>query len=814
MKRLTRAALAALVLIGAVAAGGTWYLRRALPEYSGQRMVSGLSGPIDIVRDESAVPHIYALSESDAYLGLGYVHAQDRLWQLELNRRLGSGTLAEALGSDALEQDRLFRTLGLRRLAERNLAGLDARTRAALGAYTQGVNAFLAEDPPLPPELGLLRLELARWSEVDSLVWLEVMGYWMSETVGRELLRLRLSATLTPEQLSAFVAPYPGDPPIQLDGLRELYGSLERPAQVLGALLPGSERSQGSNNWAVAGSHSASGKPLLANDPHLDFSAPSLWYLAHLSAPGLNVIGASLPSLPGIILGRNDHVAWAFTNTESDTQDLFVERLASEDGSSYITPEGPRPFEVRREVIHVRGAADQVLSVRESRHGPILSDVDPEASKLLPAGYVLAFSWVGYAPGDSTLQFPVHAATSEDAAQFLSAARSFLTPQQNIVYADDAGRIGFVAAGRVPVRRPDNELRGMAPALGWESRYDWQGFVPFEALPQQLDPRAGSIVTANQKITPPGYGYWLGSEWQPPYRAERIQSLLDAEPRHDLTTFARIQTDARSNSAALLLPALLRALGGDSGAAAGAGGAEPVAARDPLAAELSERLGRWNLVMSVDASEPLVFAAWLRELTRLIYADELGAAFEDTWSERTTFLDNVLSDRNGQGHWCDDVTTPTIESCAERCARAFDLAVADLRQRYGDDPDRWSWGRAHRAQSAHVPFGDIPLLGDFFRIAVPSPGDNQSINVGGYYLADAQQPFESTLGPTYRALYDLAAPETSRFMLSAGQSGHFLSPHYRDFSERWARGDYAPMRTRRADIEPTSIGVLHLSPER
>jgi penicillin amidase len=803
MRRFARGLRMIPVLVGLLGLGGVWWLCRSLPEYAGQRSVAGIASPIDVVRDENAVPHIYAASEADAYFGLGYVHAQDRLWQLEVNRRLGSGTLAEVLGSDALDQDRLFRTLGLRHLAERNLAGLDPRTRAALDAYTRGVNAFLASAPPLPPEFGLLRIDMAAWTEVDSLVWLEVLGYWMSETVGRELLRVRLSATLTPEQLSAFVAPYPGAAPVQLDGLRELYGALERPARALGTLLPGAERSRGSNNWAVAGGRSASGKPLLANDPHLDFSVPSLWYLAHLSAPGLNVIGASLPSLPGIILGRNDHVAWAFTNTESDTQDLFVERLASEDGMSYLSPEGPRPFDVRREVIRVRGAPDEVLTVRVSRHGPILSDVDADARALLPAGYVFAFSWVGFEPGDTTIEFPIHAATSETAAQLLGATRSFLTPQQNVVYADDRGSIGFIAAGRVPVRRADNELRGLAPAPGWDVRYDWQGDVPFEDLPRELDPSSGSIVTANQNITPPGYAHWLGAEWQPPYRAERIQTLLEREPRHDLTTFARIQTDARSNSAALLLPALLsesaRVLG-------------PATVRDSLAENLLTRLRRWDLIMSVDAPEALAFAAWVREFTRLVYADELGDAFEENWTERTTFLDNVLSDRNGQGRWCDDVTTPgVVESCSELSARAFARAIDDLRERYGEDPDRWSWGKVHRARSAHLPFSGIPLIADLFGIAVPSPGDNQSVNVGGYDLADDEHPFESTLGPTYRAIYDLGQPEASLFMLSAGQSGHFLSPHYRDFSRRWMLGEYVPMRTRRDEIEPRAIGVLRLT---
>jgi penicillin amidase len=809
MKGLVHGLVGALLLVGLAGAGVAGLLYRSLPEYSGHHRVAGLSASVDIVRDESAVPHIYAASEADAYFGLGYVHAQDRLWQLELNRRLGSGTLAEVLGAEAREQDRLFRTLGLRHLAEQNLAVLDGRTRAALGAYVRGVNAFLAQDPPLPPEFSVLRVDMAPWTELDSLVWLEVMGYWMSETVGRELLRMRLSAILTPEQLSAFIAPYPGDAPVAIGDLKELYGSLDRSARVLGSLLPGGDRSEGSNNWVVSGNRSASGKPLLANDPHLEFSVPSIWYLAHLSAPGLNVIGASLPSLPGIILGRNDHVAWAFTNTESDTQDLFIERLASADGTSYESPTGPRPFDVRREVIHVRGAPDEVLDVRTSRHGPVLSDVEPTARALLPEGYVLAFSWVGSGAGDTTLEFPIHAATSADAGQFLAALRRFLTPQQNIVYADEQGSIGFVAAGRVPIRRPDNELRGLAPAPGWEARYDWQGYVPFEELPRELDPASHRIVTANQKITPPGYGHWMGSEWQPPYRAERIEALIDGHERHTLQTFASIQSDARSSSAALLLPRMLGFMLPERAGEVAA----PLASKDPLAGPLLERLARWSGVMSVDAAEPLVFAAWVRELTRLLYADELRDAFQDTWSERAAFLSNVLADREGQSRWCDDVGTANAESCAEICARAFERAIADLRARYGSDPQRWSWGAAHHAVSAHVPFSGVPWLGRYFSVSVPSPGDNQSVNVGGYDFSDDEQPFASSLGPTYRALYDLSDPEASLFMLSAGQSAHFLSKHYDDFSLRWSRGEYAGMRTRRSDVEANSIGVLTLSPK-
>jgi penicillin G amidase len=797
-RRLKRVGLALAIgagLLGLLFAGGYLFLRRSLPRLSGNVTAAGLAGPIDIVRDAHAIPHIFAQSEADAYFGLGYVHAQDRLWQLELNRRLGSGTLAEVLGPDALEQDRLFRTIGLRQLAERNVEQLDAPTRAALDGYARGVNAFLSEKPPLPPEFLAFQVTPREWTPADSLVWLEVMGWWMSSTIGSELLRVRLRSRLSSEQIAELLAPYPGDEPISLGDFTRLYGQLDAPAQVLGALVPVRHGSLGSNNWAVGGSHTESGKPLLANDPHLDFSAPSVWYLAHLQAPGLDVIGASLPSLPAIVLGRNDRVAWAFTNTESDTQDLFVEKLSPDDPERYLTPNGSEAFSTRQETIRVRGAADLVLTVRASRHGPILSDVDTRARASMPEGYALAVGWVGFSPHDRTLQFPIKAAHAQSADELLAAARDFESPQQNIVYAD-AQHIGFVAAGRLPQRRADNELRGMAPAPGWLERYDWQGFVPFDELPQLTQPTSDRIVTANQKITAPDYAHWVTSDWAPPYRAQRIEALLEATPRHSVQTFSAVQADVRSGSAQHLLGSLLRE-------------ASPSGERS---AQLLDRLHGWDLEMRADTLEPLLFAAWVREVARAVYADELGPQFDDAWGERPLFLANVLSDLHGQSRWCDDVNTLLEETCRDIVSGAFQRALEDLARRYGNDPEQWTWGRAHPVHSSNLPLSEVPLIGRWFDIDVPGGGDNQSVNVAGYSIEDDSDPFRAHVGPGYRAIYDLADPDASLFILSAGESGHFLSPYYRDASALWARGQYAPMQTQRARVEQGSIGLLRLTP--
>jgi penicillin amidase len=792
MRWSTLAGIGAAFLASA-SIGGIIWLKRSLPEYSGSAIVSGARQRLDIVRDAEAVPHVFAASEHDAYFGLGYAHAQDRLWQLELNRRLGSGRLAEIFGEEALDRDRLFRTLGLRVAAERNLQGLDGRSREALEAYAAGVNAFLSADPQLPPEFAVFRVEPEPWTPADSLVWLGVMAWTLSSNMYSELWHWQLSERLTPAQIAEFLPVQPGDEPLRLGVLPGL-----RPRGArLGHAPSLPPRGLGSNNWVVDGRRTLSAKPLLANDPHLRLTAPAIWYLAHLQAPQLDVIGATLPGVPGVILGRNEHVAWAFTNTGSDTQDLYLEKLVPGEPHSYQTPAGPRRFETRRESIAIRGAATEVLEVRLSQHGPIISDVDETAAALVPDQHVLALAWAALAPGDRSFQFVTGASSARSASELLAAARDFHSPQQSIVFADTAGETGFVAAGRVPRRRPDNDLRGLLPAPGWLERYDWAGWIRFEELPAVRNPESGVIVTANQKITDRGYPHWLTVEWAEPSRASRIRELLDATERHSVDSFSRIQRDSWTARAATLLPALLAST--------------PPSGSSEVEARLLDRLRAWDGEMRADAIEPLVFSAWLRELARQIYADELGDLFVESWDERPVFLANVLTDSAGQSRWCDDVVSAPRESCPERIRTAFTLALAELRQRYGGEPEAWSWGEAHRALARHFPMSSVPVLSRWFEISAPSPGGVDTVNVGGYSIAD-EDPFVTRHAASYRAIYDLGDVENSVFLTNTGQSGHFLSPHYRDWVQRWRTGAYAPMRTARAAVEARALGTLHLVP--
>lgn len=782
-----------LAIVLAAAAGYIW-LRESLPQIEGSVTLSGLKAPVDIVRDRNGVPHIYAGSVADAYFALGFVHAQDRLWQMEMNRRIGAGRLSEALGPATLDADKFLRTLGVRRVAEATLKALSASSRGQLDAYAAGVNAFLAQrSGPLPPEFLLTGIKPEPWQSADSVAWIKMMAWDLGANWRTELLRMRLAKKLSPAQIGEFLPPYPGDAPLAIADYAALYRQLD--ASKLAALaLPGLTEDGASNNWVVSGSHTQSGKPLLANDPHLGLAAPAVWYFAHLSAPGFEVIGATLPGVPGVVLGRNRHIAWGFTNTGPDVQDLYIERI---DGAGRVlAPQGWQPLATRSEVIKVKGRPDVTLTVRASRHGPLISDVFKPAADALPQNFALAFAWTALREDDLSMQAAGKFATARNWNDFLAAARDFHSPQQNMVYADTEGNIGYIAPGRVPLRKPGNHLKGQAPAPGWDAKYDWDGFIPFDQLPHSYNPAAGSIVTANHKIVPDDYPYYITSEWVLPYRAKRIRQLLDATPKHTLRSFGAIQANTVSLQVREILPLLLKAK-----------------AASTEAQQVLQQLGRWDTNMTVAGAEPLIVSAWLRELGRLIYADELGDLFNAEWAHRAEFMQHVLADTGGQGHWCDDVNTPAKETCAELLPKALELALADLKRRYGDDRSRWRWGDAHFALSEHRPFGRQPLLARLFDIRVPSPGDTYTVDVGRNTLSNETEPFASRHAASLRAIYDLAEPDKSVYIHSTGQSGNLLSPLYRNFAARWARVEYIPMSMRRADAEAGELGTLRLKPQ-
>ena len=768
MRRWAYRLAAAFALV--VTAGGLGlylYLRASLPEVAGEHVLPGLERPVEVVRDALGVPHIYAADPLDAYAALGFVHAQDRLFQMDLRRRAALGRLSEVAGTATLETDRLFRTLGFAQVAAANLEHLGPDARAVLDAYTRGINARIGGGGPLAPEFLLLGYRPEPWRPADTLAFGRLMAWDLSANWRDEMLRYRLRGVLSPERLDELLSP-------GLGGVSDATGIALPLPPLPAADLPG----KGSNSWAVATGRSATGGALLANDTHLGLSAPAPWYLAHLSAPGLEVVGGTLPGIPGVLLGHNGKVAWGFTTTHSDVQDVIEVRPDPADPGGYLTPDGPAPFAVREETITLRGGGSETLRVRATADGPVVSDV----LQGVDVGTPLALAWVGLDPEDRTFESFLALQGVADWPGFVGALEPYRTPQQNILYADHDGHIGFVAPGRVPIRA---EGDGRAPGPGG----NWRGFIPFADLPRSLDPRSGRLVTANSKIVPDGYPYNLTQDWPPPYRQERALTLLDAKPRHDLDGFMAMQTDLVSGMARDLLPAML---------------AQTPPADDARARTALERLAAWDGAVRPDAAEPLVFYAWLIAFGSTVYADELGDAYPLVRGLRPLFLRRVLRE---WGAWCDDTATPAAETCADRLALSLDVALEALGERYGGDLDAWRWDMAHVVRHPHPLSAVLPeWLRPLLDVEGTPGGDAFSLDVAAFAAVDPAGPFEATLGPTFRAVYDLANLDRSRFLQPTGQSGHFLSTHYANLQPLWAQGEGLAMRIGR--VEGTTLRLL------
>lgn len=768
-----------LAIVGATAAGA--YVWQALPDTRGEQAIPGLKADLRIVRDPDGIPAIRAASPEEAMWGLGWVHAQDRLWQLEMHRRIASGRLAEAFGPAALDNDRFLRALGVRRAAEAQWAAASPEVRRALEAYAGGINAFLAHGlKARPPEFIALGLQPEPWTPVDSLGWAIMMAWDLSANWSTELLRMRLALQLPVERINELLPPYPGERPLLEHDYtplyRELKDALQQPVrQALAGAPESGIEGIGSNNWAVDGRHSDTGHPLLANDPHLRLSTPALWYFARMEAPGLKVAGATLPGLPVVVLGQNADVAWGFTNTGPDTQDVYLERIKPEDDGQYQTPDGWAPFQTFREVIKVKGREDVVLPVRATRHGPVISDAGGPATRGLTGGsggrpaLALALRWSALDPDSRTLDAGLAFNRARSVDEFIRAAADYTAPMQNMAVADRAGRIARVSAGRVPVRGPEHDLKGLVPAPGWDARYDWTGTVPADETPRELDPPAGWLATANQRIHAPDYPHFITSEWAAPYRQQRIEQLLQATPRHSLDSLRQMQADEVSLAALKLLPWLQKAR-----------------ADHPLAAAAQQALVGFDGRMAADRAAPLILWSWTRHLTRRVFADELGPLWTQTGRSWREALEGVLERQDDW--WCDDKATPQAETCASQIDAAWADALDELREAQGADVAAWRWGRAHIARAEHRPFSQVGLLARMFELRTPVGGDTFTINATRVNTRPdprTGEPYLSEHGPSLRALYDLGDPARSRFMHSSGQSGLFFSPHYRDFLSRW-----------------------------
>jgi len=781
-RRLRAGAVGLLALLMVLGGGVALYLRSSLPQTSGRLVIPGLHAEIRIERDADGVPLIAARDDEDAAFGLGFVHAQDRLFQMELQRRYGAGRLAEIFGPEAAATDRQMRVLGLYRAAEAEIPFLSAAARGGLEAYAAGVNAFLAAHRgALPPEFLLLRFAPEPWRPSDSLVWGKLMAIRLGGNYRGELLRARMARTISPAELAILYPEYPKDAPTTLSEMLPVYRRLALD-RLYQALPPIVGPSYASNSWVVDGRHSASGKPLLANDPHLDFGAPGFWYLARLRTPQHEIAGGTAAGNPFILVGHNERIAWGLTTTTADVEDLFVERIDPEDPGRYLTPDGSAPFVSRSETILVRGEAPVELTIRSTRHGPVLSDVLPAGAA--DPGYVLALAATFTIPEDRSAEALWQLNRATDWPSFREALRHFVGPMQNIVYADVDGTIGFIAPGLVPIRRNGE---GWLPAPGWTGEYDWVGFIPFEALPSAINPPSGHFVSANNRIVPPGYPYFVSRDWDLPNRAERIEALLAATPVQTPAASAAIEADTLSLMAQRLVPLMTRMTPADDGS------------REAL-----PRLGRWDFRMDRDKVEPLLFAAWLREFSRAVLTDRFGEAVSGYWDLKPRVMEAVLTEHED---WCDDPKQPEQKGCAVRLANSLAAALAQQRQIYGPDLAQWQWGRAHVAEFASPVFSRIPVLRDWLDISIPTSGAYDTLNRGPSTIRDDAHPYEQRFGAGLRIITDLAAPNDAIMMITPGQSGNPLSGHFADLLRRWRDFDWLlPGRS-------AAVATLILSPE-
>lgn len=780
--RTSLVVLAALVLVAVVV---VLVLRSSVAQTRGQVRVAGLASEVRVVRDAHGVPHIEAESRSDAVFALGFVHAQDRLWQMEFQRRLGSGRLAEAVGSSGLTADRFFRTLGVRRSAEASLAYLGSEERAVLDAYVAGVNAFLERRTGvLPPEFLVLRLEPEPWTPTDVIVWQKMMAWDLTGSqLSDETLRAQLVSALGSDRAARLFPGHPEDGPVTLPNFSALYREI--PWSTIARHIPHLDPANGSNAWVVSAEHTASARPLLANDPHLGLQAPSHWYLAHLSAPGWEIAGATLPGTPAMLLGRNRRIAWGFTNTGSDVLDLFVERVDPADPNRYLAPTGSLGFTTRREVIAVSGSEDVVLDVRETRHGPVISDVVGSAAAAAGAGHVVAMRWTALDEDDTTIGAALAMADAQNWPQFVAALERWVVPQQTMVYADTDGNIGLIAPGRVPVRAGG---RGVSPSPGWTGAYDWVGTVPYEALPRSSNPGDGVLVAANHRLVGADYPYLLTDDWGSPYRAERIHELLAATRRHTLDSFAAMQSDVTSLHARAFLEHLRDAV--------------PMT---PVARQAQALVADWDGRMAAESAAPLVFSAWYRSLVREIAEDELGSAFDAYFGFRPAFVASVLA---GDGAWCDDIRTTLVETCRDIASRALQIGAAELVERYGTEMEAWSWGEAHEAVMEHAVMSGTPL-GRGFGLRGPNDGGPFTVDVGSFSIRD---PYSQDHGSGFRGIYDLSDLESSRFIHATGQSGNPLSIRYRDLFGRWIDNRYLSIPTDPEAYRDGRAELLTLTP--
>jgi penicillin amidase len=729
--------LVAVVLVAA--AGAYLWLRSSLPQQDGAIQVVGLTAPVTIERDDRGVPTIRAATLDDAAFGIGFVHAQDRLAQMDMMRRVAAGRLSEIVGATTVPVDRLMRTLGLYAQAAQQAQDAGPQLKQVLAAYSAGVNAFLSQGTTLPLEFQLLRYKPEPWKPADSLAWGRIMALQLSSNWNAERLNLTLKQTIPPD-LFKLLRP-------------EVQSFAGLPMPWFGPV------NEASNNWVVGPSKSKSGAPILANDPHLGLTAPSIWYLVHIVTPQMQWIGATSPGMPLLVIGANDHVAWGFTTTAGDTEDLYEEKEAPGDPKRYQTFYGSEPFATQTETIKVKDGKDVQITIRATHHGPVVSDLDADRK---PGDPILALKAAFLQPNDRTADALLSMDLARTADEFHDALADFDSPQQNIVFADKDGHIGFVAAGRVPVRR-QVYAQSLLPTPGWTDDYDWTGMIPLDGLPQAKDPASGWIATANNKIVDDNYAYFMAGSWPDDGRYKRIAEMLQATDKFDVAGFEKMQQDTLSGPLRDLVHSWL-----------------PRVHDGPK--NISDLLQAWDGTVGRDRPEPLIATVWMERVAQALLQQKLGKSYDDWWLWDDQALTRLLDDPK----WCGS-------SCDQLLGKALQQASSELDARLGTDRTKWKWGDLHRLHFRHPIFRYVPVLSDWLDPDLATDGDAFTVNRGVPVGSVSSPELPDVHGPTVRLIIDLKDPMQAVATLAGGQSGNPFSPHYADGLLDWRDGKYRPI---------------------
>jgi len=815
LRWLTRILLALLALTAATLLISYYFLSRSLPDYSADYQINGLSAEVDIVRNNANVPHIFGATDADIYFALGFAHAQDRLWQMTMLRRTAQGRLSEVFGERTLKIDELLRRYDLYSLASQSVAAQDQATQEALNAYARGVNAWIGEvnENALgrgAPEFFFFTNEIAAWQPADSIALIKLMALQLSGHLENEVLRARSSMLLPEARLRDIMPDAPGTAVTALPDYASLMpnpppgGFPQR--QALDPLSPfkSGALAGASNAWAAAPERSAAHGSLLANDPHLAFTAPTLWYLARLDFASGGVIGATLPGVPAVLIGRSDALGWGLTSSYLDDQDVVMERINPDNNEQYDSGAGWKDFVTRRSIITVKDQGPITITLRWSDAGPVLPGSHYNLATVTPPGHVAALEWTALSANDTSMTAAIRIMKSRSVPDAIEAGRLFVAPSQNLMLADKNG-IALQLIGAVPNRNPAHETMGRMPATGDKLQNRWSGTQPYEKNLQVLNPSSGLLGNTNNKTTDAAFPDNISFHWGDTHRIQRWLTLMKTREVHTRESFIEAQLDTVSPVARSVLPLI----GGElwfNGTPSLVG--TPERQRE----QALELLAEWNGEMNEHLPEPLIYAEWLRVLQDRLIKDELGPLADSFSHVDAVFVERVFRNTDGASKWCDVIQSAAIETCTDIARVALDEALLRLSERYGRNIETWRWGDAHQATHDHPVLGNVPLLRYFVNLRQSTSGGDSTL-MRGRTSGEDPDPFLNVHGAGYRGVYDFADPDSSVFILSTGQSGHPLSRHYDDLGVLWRRGEYIPMSLDPELARAAAVGVTRLLPQ-